>query len=101
MPRTRTNFKAAKELKEFYESNDIERGFITKEQKEQIESICEIYERSILELHDLRDFVVIFLSNFENDAVEKNEFKRFEKISDCISAVTHVIDIRLFELESR
>lgn len=98
MMRTKTNFQAIKEVKKFWETNDIERGLITKEQKTKVEEICEIKARSVIELNDLRDFAVIFLSQLSENAREDGNWEKFDKLNDCMSAVTHVIDMRLYEV---
>ena len=99
MARTKTNFQVVKELKEFWETNIIKRGFITHDQKEQVEKICEIKERDIFGLQDLRDFTVLLLSQMSESARNDSDWEKFDKLNDCMSAVTHVIDSRLYEVD--
>lgn len=102
MARTKTNFQAIKEVKELWMNNSqIKRGIISTVDMMTIEKICEIKERSVIELNDLRDFAVILLSEMSSNARQENDYDKFDKINDCMSALVHVIDAKLFEIENQ
>ena len=81
----KTNFQMLRELLEVYKPE--QRGFLNKSEIELIKQKLCIDQMDILQLRNLRDFTVLHLS-------------RSEKLEDWdrMSAITHCIDTRIFEL---
>ena len=81
----KTNFQMLRELLEVYKPE--QRGFLNKYEVELIKQTLCIDEMDILQLRNLRDFTVLHLG-------------RSEKMEDWdrMSAITHVIDTRIFDL---
>lgn len=80
-----TNFQMLKELLEVYHPQ--ERGIASKTEVDLIIDKLHIKEMDILQLNNLRDFVVLFLS--QKDTMEA---------WDQMSAITTVIDYRILNL---
>lgn len=80
-----TNFQMLKDLLEVYHPQ--ERGVASKMEVDLITSKLHINEMNILQLNNLRDFVVLFLS--QKDTMES---------WDQMSAITTVIDYRILNL---
>lgn len=80
-----TNFQMLKDLLEQYHPE--QRGIASAEEVELINSKLHIKEMDVLQLRNLRDFVVIFLGN--KDTMEA---------WDQMSAITSVIDNRIWNL---
>jgi hypothetical protein len=78
-----TNFQMIKELNKKYDAMSHTRGFATKEEVELISKTLCLEEMDILQLRNLRDFVVIFLDQMDMERISK---------MDKISAITSVID---------
>ncbi|MCI9547064.1 MAG: hypothetical protein HFH60_10325 [Lachnospiraceae bacterium] len=84
----KTNFQMIRELNKEYDKMPHEDGILFKEDIDLItEKLC-LDEMDILQLRNLRDFVVLFL-----DTCEKED----EDNRDKISAITCVIDNKIFE----
>ena len=81
----KTNFQMLRELLEVYKPE--QRGFLNQYEVELIKNTLCIDEMDILQLRNLRDFTVLHLSRSE---------KREDL--DKMSAITHVIDSRIFGL---
>lgn len=81
----KTNFQMLKELLEVY--HPAQRGVMSKDENDLIRKTLCIGEMNILQLRNLRDFTVLFL--------EKSE--KMEDL-DRMSAITHCIDCRIFNL---
>ena len=81
----KTNFQMLRELLEVYHPEEI--GFLNKHEIMLIKQTLCIEEMDILQLRNLRDFTVLHLG-------------RSEKMEDWdrMSAITHVIDSRIFDL---
>ncbi len=80
-----TNFQMLKNLLDVYHPQ--ERGIAAAEEVEQINCILHIEEMDVLQLRNLRDFVVIFLG--QKDTMEA---------WDQMSAITSVIDNRIWNI---
>ena len=80
-----TNFQMLKELLEKY--HPINRGLISIYERNQIMEILCIKEMDILQLRNLRDFTVSHMGH--SDKMED---------WDRMSAITHIIDLRIIEL---
>ena len=80
-----TNFHMLKELLENYHA--MQRGIMSSEEHELIKKALHIDEMDVLQLRNLRDFTVLYMS-------------KSEKMEDWdrMSAITHAIDIRISEL---
>ena len=80
-----TNFQMLRDLLEVYKPE--QRGFLNKYEVELITQTLRLHEMDILQLRNLRDFTVLHLG-------------RSEKMEDWdrMSAITHCIDTRIFEL---
>lgn len=80
-----TNFQMLKELLENYHPDT--RGIVSLYEMDMIEETLHLNEMNVLQLRNLRDFVVLHLG-------------RSEKMEDWdrMSAITTVIDIRISEL---
>ena len=81
----KTNFQMIRELNKIY--NPKEKGIVLNEEIILIKKTLHLEEMDILQLRNLRDFVVLYLSNFENDRTS---------LTDKISAITAVIDNEIF-----
>ena len=81
----KTNFQMIRELNKIY--NPKEKGIVLNEEIILIKKTLHLEEMDILQLRNLRDFVVLYLSNFENDRIS---------LTDKISAITAVIDNEIF-----
>ena len=81
----KTNFQMIRELNKIY--NPKEKGIVLNEEILLIKKTLHLEEIDILQLRNLRDFVVLYLSNFENDRIS---------LTDKISAITAVIDNEIF-----
>ena len=81
----KTNFQMLRELLEVYQPE--QRGFLNKYEIELIKQTLHLDEMDILQLRNLRDFTVLHIG-------------RSEKMEDWdkMSAITHCIDTRIFEL---
>lgn len=89
----RTNFENIKALEENYTPK--QRGTVSASEILMIKYWLQIREMSVLELRNLRDFVVMFYSIQEN--IEDTE-KMIDRM-DKMSAITHVIDSELLNRE--
>lgn len=81
----KTNFQMIRELNKIY--NPKEKGIVLNEEILLIKKTLHLEEMNILQLRNLRDFVVLYLSNFENEQIS---------LTDKISAITAVIDNEIF-----
>ena len=81
----KTNFQMLRELLEVYKPE--ERGFLNKYENELITQTLCLNEMDILQLRNLRDFTVLHLGRSE----KREDWDR-------MSAITHVIDSRIFDL---
>ena len=79
----KTNFQMLKDLLEVYHPQH--RGVVTASEKDNIESILHLNEMDVLQLRNLRDFTVLFLSS-------KEDMESWDKMS----AITYVIDNKIF-----
>lgn len=89
-----TNFHNLKELLEVYEPES--RGVMTDEEYQLIEEKLEIKSMEVMELRNLRDFVVLYLSRHPNEGNLMNDYL-IGKMVDKASAITAVIDKALFD----
>ena len=80
-----TNFHMLKELLENYHA--MQRGIMSSEEHELIKKALHIDEMDVLQLRNLRDFTVLYMS-------------KSEKMEDWdrMSAITYVIDMRISEM---
>ena len=80
-----TNFHMLKNLLEGY--RPAQRGFMSAEENKLIKQTLHIDEMDILQLRNLRDFTVVYMS-------------KSEKMEDWdkMSAITHAIDMRISEI---
>ena len=81
----KTNFQMLRELLEVY--NPEQRGFLNKYEVELIKQTLCIDDMDILQLRNLRDFTVLHLSRSE----KREDWDR-------MSAITHIIDSKIFDL---
>ena len=81
----KTNFQMLRELLSVYRPE--QRGFLNKYEIELIKQTLYIDKMDILQLRNLRDFTVLHLGRSEN-----------MEDWDKMSAITHCIDTRIFEL---
>ena len=80
-----TNFQMLKELLEEY--HPAQRGIAFAEELELIKSTLHIQEMNVLQLRNLRDFVVLFLGH-------KEDMESWDRMS----AITSVIDHRIWQV---
>lgn len=80
-----TNFHMLKELLAKY--HPAQRGFMSLEENKLIKDTLHIEEMDVLQLRNLRDFTAVYIG-------------RSEKMEDWdkMSAITHVIDMRIDDL---
>lgn len=80
-----TNFHMLRELLKKY--HPAQRGFMILEENKLIKDTLHIEEMDVLQLRNLRDFTTVYIS-------------KSEKMEDWdrMSAITHVIDMRISEL---
>ncbi len=86
----KSNFNALRELLEVYQPEM--QGIVTKKEKQLITKILQIEEMNPLELQNLRDFTVLYLSR------DCKDIKKDRENSDKMSAIVHVIDLKKLEL---
>lgn len=82
-----TNFHMLRELLKKYHPE--QRGFMNLKENQLIKDTLHIDEMNVLQLRNLRDFTTVYIS-------------KSEKMEDWdkMSAITHVIDMRISELGS-
>lgn len=92
----KTNFEGIKEVIELWEEDTtIERGFVKGDIIKKVVDILELNKRDKLNLQNLRDFTVVFINSFISKRDDDADFAKDVLYSDCISAVTHLIDTRI------
>lgn len=84
-----TNFYSLKELLTLYIPE--KRGFVTAAEEKLIKTQLEIDRRDIMDLRNLRDFVVLYLSSRHNKTEELIDLDR-------MSAITAIIDYQIVKL---
>lgn len=87
-----TNFIMLRELLKVYEPQ--QEGVATAEEVDLIVSTLHTEEMDILQLRNLRDFAVMYISHLSSDEDDAEQRKNMDKIS----AITSVIDHRIFSL---
>lgn len=91
-----TNFQMLRTLKDFIPKN---KGILDGDEVEKIESALCIKERdNILDLRNLRDFVVCFYGRKADEYEHNYDIDGEMTIRDIISGITAVIDSRIFAL---
>lgn len=85
-----SNYQALSELLKTYTPETY--GFVTREEQELITSTLQIEDMDLLELQNLRDFTVLFLSRSYDDVAKERQNM------DKMSAIVHVIDEKKLEL---
>ena len=80
-----TNFQMLRELLKTYHPKT--RGMLSNEEYKLIEDTLHLSEMNILQLRNLRDFTVLYLGKSED-----------MEAWDRMSAITHCIDTRIFNL---
>ena len=88
-----TNFQMLRALLKGFKPE--ERGILSAKEHKEILDALHINEMDILQLRNLRDFTVLFLSTKMED---KNEKIPALDTMDICSAITAVIDDRIFDL---
>lgn len=84
-----TNFQDVKKLMEVYHP-DV-RGFVSEKEDALITRTLHLDQRDILDLRNLRDFVVLFIGG-------RNKKEQEMENIDRMSAITHVIDLKIWSL---
>ena len=87
-----TNFQMIRKLNEEYDNLSHDGVFISEETAALIKKTLHLSEMTVLELRNLRDFTVAFYYRQEDNA----DYQKSMMITDKISAITHMIDIELF-----
>lgn len=82
-----TNFKMMKALEKTYCSKEHTFGILTVEEVSLISSTFCLEERSLLDLRNLRDFIVLYYSLGSTEDI-MTEHRRMDELS----AITYVID---------
>ncbi|MGE4353515.1 MAG: hypothetical protein AB7D36_05475 [Oscillospiraceae bacterium] len=91
MNEEKTNFQQIVELlKEFHPAH---RGIIGMSEIRHVSKALNIEQRSILDLRNLRDFVVLYVRNCHNG--EKASYYKLSEYDDKMSAITAVIEDRI------
>lgn len=87
-----TNFIMMKTLDKEYTPKN--RGLISEDEQEIIKELLKLEERSLLDLRNLRDFVVLWYdcSSSTSEKEEDDVKKRMLAMDKC-SAITHLIDL--------
>ena len=93
-PVTETDFIYVRNLMKEY--HPAERGFVTEEEKDLITKTLLLKSRDILSLRNLRNLVVAVLTNHVDKTIADSDVEQYEAEKDRISAITHVIDARIF-----
>lgn len=88
----KTNFQMVREIKTWFPK---ETGIISNDEVKFIKETFCIKERSVLDLRNLRDFVVVLLNQWCDQIDFNTNRKEFAKHYDRISAITMVIDTEL------
>ena len=88
----KTDFEMLRELKKTDGNQKHERGMLTRDEATLIsETLC-LDDRDILSLRNLRNFAVLFWKGKDTD-----DFDLRMKLSDEISAITYLIDSKIWE----
>lgn len=92
-----TNFQMIRELEKVFRPK--RKGIIEMDEIYRIDAMLDLSNRSILDLRNLRDFVVLFydkkvLNSFNRD----DEFEEESDAMDRLSAITAVIDNKIVNL---
>lgn len=91
---TRTNFQMLKEFdKEF---NPEARGILSGDEVDRVNKALLIDERTLIDLRNLRDFVVMFY-HISDEEWEKDHKKCMDRSDKC-SGIVAVIDHRIFNM---
>ena len=87
----KTNFQMMRELLATYGKMNHEFGWCSEEEVKLIRETLKLKERlDIIELRNLRDFVVLLMDNLRDETEDKF------RITDEASAITHVIDCEIY-----
>ena len=84
-----TNFQMLRKLLKEY--HPVERGWSTPKEVFLIAQTLHLQDMSVLELCNLRDFTVVFLSQIKGISISTEDFDR-------MSAITSVIDSQIYNL---
>lgn len=88
-----TNFHMLRELRKTYGAKEHEMGIVSGEEAGLIRKTLRLEEMDLLALRNLRDFTVATWAS-KNEA----DNKKLMKETDELSAITHVIDMRISDL---
>lgn len=88
---TKSNFNGMREVMELW-NTDYTPGIILEDKINKITDILELNERNTMGLQNLRDFTVMYLSGLTTEARIDGDMELFDKLRDCSSAVSHIID---------
>lgn len=88
----KTDFEMLRELKKTYGKQKHERGMLTRDEATLIQETLCLDDRDILSLRNLRNFTVLFWKREKTD-----DFDLGVKLSDEISAITYLIDSKIWE----
>lgn len=86
-------------IKQIYDKDKFcpeNKGFLTGEEAKYLSSTLELGNRTILSLRNLRNFVVSY--HYGKLVTDKDSDQDAYKMSDLLSAITGVIDSKIFEL---
>lgn len=88
----KTDFEMLRELKKTYGNQKHEFGIFTGDEATLIQETLCLDDRDILSLRNLRNFAVLFWKGKDTD-----DFDLMMKLSDEISAITYLIDSKIWE----
>lgn len=93
----KTNFQMIRELVVENQFRPVERGILSGDEVKAIsKTLCLEEMTDKLQLQNLRDTVVLILTRMQDE--HENDFKKVVEFQDLCSAITAVIDHRLYGL---
>ena len=92
---TKTDFQEIAALQASYEPKH--RGVVTEDEAKKIKDILELENRSEIELHNVRDMVVMLYDQRVDSAREAGDMVEFDKLRDAMSAIVSIIDGEMFD----
>lgn len=93
---TKPDFNLLQDLLKEYTPE--KRGVVSKSEVEVIAERLELKSRTEVELRNMRNFSVIFLSDEADSARERDEGTKFVTLMDMMSAIVSVIDHHIIEV---
>ena len=96
----KTNVMMLTEVKALWdeEFKNMTKGFVKAEHIALVEESLELKGKDELYLRNMRDTAVMFFNSVTTSVIEDENIDAYYRYSDCMSAVTHIIDMKLSEI---